>query len=72
MTGPEPGYVATPIFLLLCARELMLRRDRVARGVLPPAVAFSEGVDDMLQQLNEDGRIQWRIEDYVPQPQKKQ
>lgn len=62
MTGPEPGYVATPVFLLLCAREVVLRRDTLARGVVTPAVAFREAAPAMLDALNADGRIQWRIE----------
>ncbi|KAH7102143.1 Saccharopine dehydrogenase-domain-containing protein [Auriculariales sp. MPI-PUGE-AT-0066] len=63
MTGPEPGYVATPIFFLLCAREILRNRERVTRGVLTPAVAFTHGVEEMLQQLNEDGRVQWQIDE---------
>ncbi|KAJ3228002.1 hypothetical protein HDU81_006369 [Chytriomyces hyalinus] len=44
--GPEPGYVATPISVILCA--LAIRNDErknsgnVPRGVLSPAAAFAQ------------------------------
>ncbi|KZV88403.1 hypothetical protein EXIGLDRAFT_772765 [Exidia glandulosa HHB12029] len=66
MTGPEPGYVATPFLILLCAREVILRRDKLERGVVTPAVAFRDVALDMIDALNKDGRIQWRVEETQP------
>lgn len=42
VSGPEPGYVATPLLLLAAAFELLERAEKVpaAGGVLTPAAAF--------------------------------
>jgi len=56
VAGPEPGYVATPIFVIECARackmlfglslslisppKVLRNRDKVPKGVQTPASAF--------------------------------
>ncbi|KZT28298.1 hypothetical protein NEOLEDRAFT_1167606 [Neolentinus lepideus HHB14362 ss-1] len=59
VTGPDVGYVATPILFLFCARVLLQERDRVRCGVLTPAVAFGE--TELIEELNKDGRVTFSV-----------
>ncbi|TFK52962.1 hypothetical protein OE88DRAFT_1656672 [Heliocybe sulcata] len=59
VTGPEVGYVATPILFMSCAKVLLQDRGRVRRGVLTPAVAFGETA--LIEELNKDGRVTFSV-----------
>ncbi len=52
VSGPEPGYVATPLLLLGAAATLLAERDTlpVRGGVLTPAAAFRGS--GLIQRLN--------------------
>jgi short subunit dehydrogenase-like uncharacterized protein len=64
ISGPEPGYVATPLFLLAAAYELLERERCVAvkGGVLTPAAAF-RGPNSRLQQRLELMGIKFEVID---------
>ncbi|KAI8872286.1 hypothetical protein GQ42DRAFT_161431 [Ramicandelaber brevisporus] len=51
VSGPEPGYVATPICVVQCAL-IVLSKD-VPRGVLTPAAAFAD--TDLVSRLTSRG-----------------
>ncbi|EGD83292.1 hypothetical protein PTSG_12093 [Salpingoeca rosetta] len=53
VSGPEPGYVATPICIVQCALALIGNEGKVPRGVLTSATAFRH--TDILQRLNGAG-----------------
>lgn len=41
MSGPEPGYVATPIFVVAAAATILKDGDKMGQGgVLTPSLAF--------------------------------
>lgn len=53
--GPEPGYVATPIFLVALANCLRVERaDMPAGGVVTPAAAFHDS-ESIFKRLNAAG-----------------
>ncbi|KAI9216950.1 Saccharopine dehydrogenase-domain-containing protein [Blastocladiella britannica] len=55
VSGPEPGYVATPIFLLAGAVTILLEKDgsTIPSGVLTPASAFFR--TSIIQRLKDAG-----------------
>ncbi len=55
--GPEMGYVATPIFVIECALQLLSKdnREKIPYGVLTPASAFSNVFDDLVSKLKDHG-----------------
>ncbi|GAB2216712.1 hypothetical protein Droror1_Dr00024489 [Drosera rotundifolia] len=54
VTGPEIGYIATPIILIQCALVLLTQRERLPKGgVFPPGVVF--GPTDLLERLQANG-----------------
>ncbi|KAG0327678.1 hypothetical protein BG004_002714 [Podila humilis] len=55
VSGPEPGYVATPKMVVQACYTLLLEQDKVPRGVLTPAVAF--GKTDLIKRLEEQGIV---------------
>lgn len=59
ITGPEPGYAATPILFIKCARTLLFERAKVLSGVLTPAAAFANC--DILAELSKDERVAWAL-----------
>lgn len=55
VTGPEPGYVATPAIFVALAMSMLEQRPQLPRGgVLTPASAW-EGVDDVFERLSAAG-----------------
>ncbi|KDQ62045.1 hypothetical protein JAAARDRAFT_189419 [Jaapia argillacea MUCL 33604] len=59
VTGPELGYVATPILFMFCAKVLLEGKEKVRKGVLTPGVAF--GDTDLIEKLNKDGRVTFSV-----------
>ncbi|KAG0279009.1 hypothetical protein BGZ96_002106 [Linnemannia gamsii] len=55
VSGPEPGYVATPKMVVQAAYTLLRQKDKVPNGVLTPAVAF--GRTDLIDRLQEQGIV---------------
>ncbi|KAF9626496.1 hypothetical protein IFM89_034430 [Coptis chinensis] len=54
VTGPEIGYVTTPIVLVQCALVLLGRRNSLPKGgVYPPGIVF--GATDLQERLQENG-----------------
>ncbi|KAI5432150.1 hypothetical protein KIW84_036046 [Lathyrus oleraceus] len=54
VTGPEVGYVATPIVLVQCALILLSQRKNLLKGgVYPPGIVF--GPTDLQQKLQQNG-----------------
>lgn len=54
VTGPEIGYIATPIILIQCALIVLSQREILPKGgVFPPGIVF--GVTDLQQRLQENG-----------------
>ncbi|CEH18920.1 Uncharacterized membrane protein [Ceraceosorus bombacis] len=59
VTGPEVGYVATPILFVLVARIMLNQRDKVHKGVLTPAAAFKD--TSLVNEISKDGRVRFRV-----------
>ncbi|KAJ3029146.1 UNVERIFIED_CONTAM: hypothetical protein HDU68_012915 [Siphonaria sp. JEL0065] len=63
VTGPEVGYVTTPITVICCALKIISERKKkttkVPFGVLTPAAAFGE--TDLIQDLKNSG-IEFKID----------
>jgi short subunit dehydrogenase-like uncharacterized protein len=55
VSGPEMGYVTTPICVLGAASMLLLKRDQIPNGVLTPSVAFSNVFSSLLARLESSG-----------------
>lgn len=54
ISGPEVGYVATPIALIQCALIMLADRPRLPKGgVYPPGIVF--GPTDLQKRLQENG-----------------
>lgn len=54
LTGPEIGYLTTPIILIQCALILLKQRDDLPKGgVFPPGIVF--GPTDLQERLQENG-----------------
>lgn len=60
VSGPEMGYVTTPICVITSA-NMILKHDNIPFGVLTPAVAFGTVMDEMIAQLSLGG-VEFRIE----------
>lgn len=54
VSGPEPGYVATPIIFIVLAKLLLACRDEMSSGVLTPGAAFGH-LPSVFDKLNEVG-----------------
>jgi len=71
ISGPEPGYIATPIIFLEVASVLLRKRSEFKNGVLTPTVAFGhldrpvlvtgEGEGGVMNALQRDGRVMWSV-----------
>ncbi|PWN43629.1 hypothetical protein IE81DRAFT_322284 [Ceraceosorus guamensis] len=59
VTGPEVGYVATPILFVLVAKIMLNQRDKVHKGVLTPAAAFKD--TSLVDEISKDGRVRFRV-----------
>lgn len=59
VTGPEVGYVATPIIFATVARTILTDRSLVLPGVLTPAVALSD--TPIIDDLNKTGKVRFAI-----------
>jgi len=55
VSGPEPGYVATPKMVVQACYTLLLQKDLVPNGVLTPAVAF--GRTALIERLQQQGIV---------------
>ncbi|KAF8926990.1 sccpdhb protein [Dissophora ornata] len=55
VSGPEPGYVATPKMVVQACYTLLLQKDKVPSGVLTPAVAFAN--TNLIERLQEQGIV---------------
>ncbi|KAH7554525.1 hypothetical protein ACOSP7_028065 [Xanthoceras sorbifolium] len=54
VTGPEIGYLTTPIILVQCALIVLCQRENLPKGgVFPPGIVF--GSTDLQQRLQENG-----------------
>ncbi|KAL1824476.1 hypothetical protein ACET3Z_011254 [Daucus carota] len=54
LTGPEIGYLTTPIILIQCALVLLKQRDDLPKGgVFPPGIVF--GPTELQERLQENG-----------------
>lgn len=53
VSGPEPGYIATPIFLLTSALTILNEESDIPKGVLTTATAFRN--TSLISQLKEQG-----------------
>lgn len=54
VTGPEIGYIATPIILMQCALIVLSQREILPKGgVFPPGIVF--GATELQQRLQENG-----------------
>eukprot|EP00455_Lapot_gusevi_P005638 TRINITY_DN12418_c0_g1_i10.p2 TRINITY_DN12418_c0_g1~~TRINITY_DN12418_c0_g1_i10.p2 ORF type:complete len:111 (+),score=32.84 TRINITY_DN12418_c0_g1_i10:258-590(+) len=55
VTGPEPGYVATPILVVQSALCILEERDRLpVGGVFTPGAVFTVGRSTLLDRLNQN------------------
>ena len=63
LSGPEPGYITTPIVVVQCAKYLLSHRDTVTNGVVTPAVAFGndDGHSSLLEEICNDGQLKWDV-----------
>lgn len=61
ITGPEPGYVATPKLFVKCALTMLRSRDgqEMTRGVLTPAVLFRDV--RLLDEMKAEGWLGWSV-----------
>jgi len=58
VSGPEPGYVATPIIFVTLALDLLAETDRDLMpkgGVFTPGAAFFKKLDGLINKLNSAG-----------------
>jgi len=55
VSGPEPGYVATPKLVVQACYTLLHQKALVPNGVLTPAVAFAR--TDLIKRLQEQGIV---------------
>ncbi|KAF9351916.1 hypothetical protein BGX26_010151 [Mortierella sp. AD094] len=55
VSGPEPGYVATPKMVVQACYTLLLQKNLVPNGVITPAVAF--GKTRLIERLQEQGIV---------------
>ncbi|KAG0088453.1 hypothetical protein BGZ92_006157 [Podila epicladia] len=55
VSGPEPGYVATPKMVVQACYTLLLEKDKVHNGVLTPSLAFAQ--TDLIKRLEEQGIV---------------
>ncbi|KAG0329430.1 hypothetical protein BG000_000083 [Podila horticola] len=55
VSGPEPGYVATPKMVVQACYTLLLEKDKVPNGVLTPSLAFAQ--TDLIKRLEEQGIV---------------
>ncbi|KAG0231862.1 hypothetical protein BGW41_002065 [Actinomortierella wolfii] len=55
VSGPEPGYVATPTMVVQSAYTLLLEKDKIPNGVLTPATAFAD--TKLMDRLQQNGII---------------
>ncbi|KAG0363381.1 saccharopine dehydrogenase-like oxidoreductase [Gamsiella multidivaricata] len=55
VSGPEPGYVATPKMVVQACYTLLKQKEKVPNGVLTPAVAFAR--TDLIERLQEQGIV---------------
>lgn len=55
VSGPEPGYVATPKIVVQACYTLLHEKANVPNGVLTPAVAFAK--TDLISRLQERGIV---------------
>ncbi|KAG0291689.1 hypothetical protein BGZ98_002927 [Dissophora globulifera] len=55
VSGPEPGYVATPKMTVQACYTLLLQKAVVPNGVLTPAVAFAR--TNLIERLQEQGIV---------------
>ncbi|KAG0273894.1 hypothetical protein BGZ95_010306 [Linnemannia exigua] len=55
VSGPEPGYVATPKMVVQAAYALLQQKEKIPNGVLTPAVAFARTT--LIDRLQEQGIV---------------
>ncbi|KAF9919449.1 hypothetical protein FBU30_011024 [Linnemannia zychae] len=55
VSGPEPGYVATPKLVVQAAYAILQQKDKIPNGVLTPAVAFAR--TNLIDRLQEQGIV---------------
>ncbi|KAG0380327.1 hypothetical protein BGX24_009005 [Mortierella sp. AD032] len=55
VSGPEPGYVATPKLVVQAAYALLQQKEKIPNGVLTPAVAFARTT--LIDRLQEQGIV---------------
>ncbi|KAF9102133.1 hypothetical protein BGX27_011167 [Mortierella sp. AM989] len=55
VSGPEPGYVATPKMVVQACYTLLLQKNLIPNGVLTPAVAF--GKTQLIERLQKQGIV---------------
>ena len=62
-SGPEMGYVTTPASVLTCALILLdpATKTKVPHGVLTPASAFSNVVDEVISGLSKRGGVEFTL-----------
>jgi short subunit dehydrogenase-like uncharacterized protein len=60
VTGPEMGYVTTPVCVVGAANMVLKFRERIPHGVLTPAVAFGMVVDELLVELK-GGGVEFKV-----------
>ncbi|KAF9897705.1 hypothetical protein BX616_005122, partial [Lobosporangium transversale] len=53
VSGPEPGYIATPKMAVQACYTILLEKDLIPNGVLTPAVAFAK--TKLIDRLQEQG-----------------
>lgn len=59
VSGPEVGYVATPIIFVSVARTILRERERVLNGTLTPATAL--GQTSLVDKLSEEGKVTFAV-----------
>jgi hypothetical protein len=59
--GPEPGYVATPVYFVQCAQAVLQNRKVIPNGVLTPAIAFAKC--DVPEKMALDNRFAHTVSD---------
>ncbi|CAO1631924.1 unnamed protein product [Parajaminaea phylloscopi] len=59
ITGPEAGYVATPILFAAVARTVLRERSKLTPGVVTPAVALAH--TSLVDELNKGGRVKFAV-----------